>query len=103
MLLKFSKTPLEWGNTRFLAHALKEIDLNTIYTEAEEENERSISEARGKGDGTQSGWSYQDCVIRALVILHQNKKALMCSLPDQAPYEIPRQRETLPGGNFQET
>lgn len=37
------------------------------------------------------------------VILRQNKKAFMRSLPDQASYETPRQREAHPGGNVQKS
>lgn len=48
------KDPLQCENTERLAHSLKKIDLNTIYTEAEEANERFISGHRSQGDDTKS-------------------------------------------------
>lgn len=66
VLSTFSNAPMRWENIELLDSALKEIDLSTIYSEAEEESQHFISQARGKGDGTKPEWGYQDCMIRAL-------------------------------------
>lgn len=66
VLFTFSNAPMRWENTELLDHALNEIDLKTIYSEAEEENQRFISQAQSNGEDTKPEWGYQDCVIRAL-------------------------------------
>lgn len=67
VLLTFSKAPLQWENTELLDRALNEIDLNAIYTEAEDENARLISEARSKGHSIKPEWGFQDYLICSLL------------------------------------
>lgn len=66
VLSTFGNAPLKWENAELLDQALKEINLDTICREADEESERFISLARSRGDETKPEWGYQDCVIRAL-------------------------------------
>ncbi|KAK7697660.1 Protein png1 [Diaporthe eres] len=66
MFFTLSKIPIKWENNELLDLALKEIDLQSIYSDAEEENEYFVSLARSQGVGTKPEWGYQDCVIRAL-------------------------------------
>lgn len=65
VLFTFGKAPMRWEDTELLDLALKEIDLTTIFSEAEDEHERFISQARSEGDDTKPEWGYQDCVVRA--------------------------------------
>lgn len=66
MLFTLCNVPIKWENNELLDLALKEIDLKSIYSDAEEENEHFIFLARSQGVGTKPEWGYQDCVIRAL-------------------------------------
>lgn len=65
VLSTFGNAPVRWENTELLNQALKEIDMETIHREADEESERFISLARRRRDETKSEWGYQDCIIRA--------------------------------------
>lgn len=66
VLFTFSNAPMKWENTELLDHALAQIDLGTIISEAEQENQRFISQAQSKGEAAKPEWGYQDCMIRAL-------------------------------------
>ncbi|KAG6353992.1 hypothetical protein INS49_004963 [Diaporthe citri] len=65
-LFTLCNVPMKWEDNELLDLALKEIDLKSIYSDAEEENEHFVSRARSQGVGTKPEWGYQDCVIRAL-------------------------------------
>lgn len=66
VLFALCNVPMQWENPDVLDLALKEIDLKSIYSDAEEEHERFISLARSKGIDTEPEWGHQDCVVRAL-------------------------------------
>lgn len=57
---------MQWENPGVLDLALKEIDLKSMYSDAEKEHEHFNSLARSKGAGTEPEWGYQDCVVRSL-------------------------------------
>lgn len=67
VLFTLSNVPLKWEKNELLDLALKEIDLKSIYSDAEEEHDVFISQARRKGVNTKSEWGYQDCVVQALL------------------------------------
>lgn len=66
VLFTLCNVPIKWENHELLDLALKEIDLKSIYSDAEEENSHFIFLAQSQGVGTKPEWGYQDCVIRAL-------------------------------------
>lgn len=66
VLFTLCNVPIKWENNELLDLALKEIDLKSVYGDAEEETEHFIFLARSQGAGTKPEWGYQDCVIRAL-------------------------------------
>ncbi|KAI3393110.1 hypothetical protein diail_4739, partial [Diaporthe ilicicola] len=67
MLFTLSDVPMKWENPTLLGRAFNEIDLETIYSAANEEHEFLVSRARSMGDSTRSALGYQDCVTRALM------------------------------------
>ena len=66
LLYSLSRTPLGWENSGLLDEALKRIPLRRIYNDAENEfnNLRAIAMSL---KAPQPKWSYQDCVVRALM------------------------------------
>jgi peptide-N4-(N-acetyl-beta-glucosaminyl)asparagine amidase len=100
VLMTFSKAPLRWEDTGLLDHALKEINLNAIYSEAEEESESFISRARSEGD-TKPQWGYSDCVIRALSRYFRQSFFTRIKKPscEACPAKLP----TIPRGNARPT
>lgn len=65
VLFTLCNVPMKWENNELLDLALKEIDLKSIYSDAEEENDHFMFLAQSQGV-TKPEWGYQDCVIRAL-------------------------------------
>lgn len=66
VLFTLCNVPMQWENPDVLDLALKEVDLKSIHSDAEEEHEQFASLARSKGAGAEPEWGYQDCVVRAL-------------------------------------
>jgi peptide-N4-(N-acetyl-beta-glucosaminyl)asparagine amidase len=64
--------PLNWENPGLLDEALKSVPLETIYAEAQEEEQIVQVEAVSLGPGHQPVWGYQDCVVKALVKWFRN-------------------------------
>lgn len=94
VLSTFGNAPLRWENTELLDQALKEINLDTICREADEESENFISLARIRGDETKPEWGYQDCVIRALSKYFRQSFFTRIKKPscDSCPSKLPTSR-----------
>lgn len=100
LLFSLSQTPVRWENPGRLHEALQDIDLRTIYGEAEEEANAFIAEAASRGYYRQPEWGYRDCMIRALIRYFKRGFFFWIASPPceacHTPYPTARQGVTAP-------
>jgi peptide-N4-(N-acetyl-beta-glucosaminyl)asparagine amidase len=62
-----SETPLKWENPGLLDEAMRQLPMETLFARATEEENYFKASAASLGSGKKPAWSFQDCLIRAMM------------------------------------